>query len=490
MFKTLAIILSAILGLGAKAAETETFDVAPGQTVALPTTYVRTDVELRASVRLGGPLDTIRVGFGKTAYKGGCIEITPDTFGFLETDLLSKDTIAVGRYRYNFGPRTKWSGKPHGLRIGSELEFTLRSHHGYADLTLESEGARVEHRIEKWWEGGEPYFANMSGQPMQVELSFTRLKTDAPVWFYADSYFSTISDQRWPYYMYKEGWDDWMADHIPGGNSPQLLECFKHDLEFGTPSVAVWMLGMNDGRDDNGLDPTYLRCAQEFIAICRDKGIEPVLTTIPTIPERFHDAKTEWVRSSGLRYIDWYEAVGTNSKGEWTPGMLSKDNVHPSESGARALWEAVKSVLQQEAFVRTDNGLTVASNGGIIGDDNGKFSEKDRQESGDPATSHVLSIPMQPGERFYGGGSTSRDHLQHRGEMLRMWTAYQHTEIPVPLMGMPGSVKMAFDVWSEREPKSVKIGGNKAQWAMDGHYLHVEAGDVAADETVDLEIRY
>ena len=41
---------------------------------------------------------------------------------------------------------------------------------------------------------------------------------------------------------------------------------------------------------------------------------------------------------------------------------------------------------------------------------------------------------MEDGERFYGGGSTSRDHIQHRGEFLRMWTTYQQTEIPMPFM--------------------------------------------------------
>ena len=70
----------------------------------------------------------------------------------------------------------------------------------------------------------------------------------------------------------------------------------------------------------------------------------------------------------------------------------------------------------------------------IIGDDDGYLSEKDKTEGGDPAKSSVLSISMKDGERFYGGGSTSRDHIQHRGELLRMWTTYQLSEIPMPFM--------------------------------------------------------
>jgi len=79
--------------------------------------------------------------------------------------------------------------------------------------------------------------------------------------------------------------------------------------------------------------------------------------------------------------------------------------------------------------------LKVADNGGgIIGDDNGKFGEVDKHEIPTADAVSILSISMEDGERFYGGGSTSRDHIQHRGEFLRMWTTYQQTEIPMPFM--------------------------------------------------------
>lgn len=79
--------------------------------------------------------------------------------------------------------------------------------------------------------------------------------------------------------------------------------------------------------------------------------------------------------------------------------------------------------------------LKVADNGGgIIGDDNGKFGEVDKHEIPAADAVSILSFSMEDGERFYGGGSSSRDHIQHRGEFLRMWTTYQQTEIPMPFM--------------------------------------------------------
>lgn len=84
--------------------------------------------------------------------------------------------------------------------------------------------------------------------------------------------------------------------------------------------------------------------------------------------------------------------------------------------------------------------LVVRRNGGIIGDDDGSLSEKDKTEGGDPAKSCIVSIKVRDDERFYGGGSTSREHIQHRGEILRMWATYQLTEIPMPFL-------MSSDGW-------------------------------------------
>jgi len=52
----------------------------------------------------------------------------------------------------------------------------------------------------------------------------------------------------------------------------------------------------------------------------------------------------------------------------------------------------------------------------------------------------LFDISLATGERFYGGGSTSRSKIQHRGEALRMWATYKKTEIPMPFL-------MSSDGW-------------------------------------------
>lgn len=84
--------------------------------------------------------------------------------------------------------------------------------------------------------------------------------------------------------------------------------------------------------------------------------------------------------------------------------------------------------------------LKVANNSGIIGDDKNSKQSKDTVETGDYRKCSIIQFALKPNERFYGGGSTSRDHIQHRGEMLRMWATYQYTEIPQPFL-------MSSDGW-------------------------------------------
>ncbi len=72
--------------------------------------------------------------------------------------------------------------------------------------------------------------------------------------------------------------------------------------------------------------------------------------------------------------------------------------------------------------------------GGIIGDLNYTGIQTEFEEVGNTKNSSILDISMKDGERFYGGGSTSRIHIQHRGTALRMWATYQRTEIPSPFL--------------------------------------------------------
>ena len=80
---------------------------------------------------------------------------------------------------------------------------------------------------------------------------------------------------------------------------------------------------------------------QTRAAALKEKGITPVLSTIPCVPDRINEAKNAWVRASGYRYIDFNRAVGADKSKEWYPGMICPDLVHPAANGAAALYSQV-----------------------------------------------------------------------------------------------------------------------------------------------------
>lgn len=333
--------------------ESMTMTIAPGETMSLPESFVRTQVTLEAVISFRD-FKGVTVGLGRGKYCGGLLRITPRDYTYYEYHQFRKlengsrvvDSVFVSNAVWNSipGPGLTESSKP----VKRKMTVRIVSNYDDADLYVNIPGYHYCGKVPKWWSGGAPFVTNNGDTPMTVTLSFTRQFVDKPVWFIGDSYFNTRHGRRWPYYMTRDGYYEWMADHIPGGHSGQMLACFKHDLDFGTPKIAVWMLGMNDQSDKDG-EPNdhWLKCVKEFISVCEARGITPVLCTIPTVPKRFHDCKTEWVRSSGYRYIDWYAAVGTDSAGNWTEGYLFNDLVHPDFAGAEALWHAVHASLPE-----------------------------------------------------------------------------------------------------------------------------------------------
>lgn len=161
-----------------------------------------------------------------------------------------------------------------------------------------------------------------------------------------------------------------------------------------------------------------------------------------SLMERYELIKTDW--SEVKTDISDKGGVWTLKTPEYSLAINKKTGVMTVKDakGGKVIRE-VRFLPEKEGLCREMRSfinekyadLKVADNGGgIIGDDNGKFGEVDKHEIPAADAVSILSISMEDGERFYGGGSTSRDHIQHRGEFLRMWTTYQQTEIPMPFM--------------------------------------------------------
>ena len=96
---------------------------------------------------------------------------------------------------------------------------------------------------------------------------------------------------------------------------------------------------MNDGSDVGGTpSANWLTEIQKMITYSKAYGFDVILATIPTVPNINNEEKNAWIRSSGYQYIDFAKAVGAQADGTWYAGMLSSDNVHPTQAGAMALY--------------------------------------------------------------------------------------------------------------------------------------------------------
>lgn len=189
---------------------------------------------------------------------------------------------------------------------------------------------------------------------------------------------------------------------------------------------------------NDGLTVSVEACSESIFRI----KVSPRKDFSESLMERYELIKTDW--SDVKTDISDKGGVWTLKTPEYSLAINKKTGVMTVKDakGGKVIRE-VRFLPEKEglcgemrSFINEKYAdLKVADNGGgIIGDDNGKFGEVDKHEIPAADAVSILSISMEDGERFYGGGSTSRDHIQHRGEFLRMWTTYQQTEIPMPFM--------------------------------------------------------
>lgn len=164
-------------------------------------------------------------------------------------------------------------------------------------------------------------------------------------WLYGDSYFS-----GWPKNLYRYGYTNNMLNGYSGRNSINALKSFKTDLSFRhIPKRVIWCMGMND--KDGSTEPSsgWNHAISEVMRICEEKGIELILATIPNVPSSVtkNTIKNNIVRNSDYRYIDFAKAVSANDDTAWYDGMLSQDNVHPTNEGSQALYSIAVATVPE-----------------------------------------------------------------------------------------------------------------------------------------------
>ena len=261
----------------------------------------------------------LRLGHGKTTYSGTYLEV-------------SNTDIKV----YQYTSAANLSGTyTHNLNISKFVDVVINVGVGVADITLiTADGSFTANNVEWSGSNGAIFAESINTEFSDCELKWRPFGVRERIWIFGDSYLS-FTDSRWAGQMHKLGYTKWLASGYPGGKSADELESFKTLLALGTPEIVVWCMGMNNG-DSGSINESWLECVHEMLALCKDKGITPVLATIPNCPIVDNSYKNTWVVNSGERYVNFNKAVGVNGT-TWYDGTLSNDNVHPTELGAKIL---------------------------------------------------------------------------------------------------------------------------------------------------------
>ena len=222
------------------------------------------------------------------------------------------------------------------LRNGTTDTNVVRIHDG------------MGHTFEQAWTSaygqGKPFVKNQnSSGTLDVQLSFMPRDIKGKIWIFGDSYVEIDDSYRWPYYLLQKNMDRWLINGFPGEASDTSLLDLQSLLALGAiPTYVVWTLGMNDRSDtlsgsDYIINPGTKTAIDSLIELCADYGIIPIIATIPTTPYHQNTGKNDYIKSLGCRYIDFSEAVGADSSGNWKSGLLYTDNTHPTQAGARVL---------------------------------------------------------------------------------------------------------------------------------------------------------
>lgn len=229
----------------------------------------------------------------------------------------------------------------HGLIIKNTIQIIIEVGANYkAKITLLSNGEK--YNTEQDWDGniGNIFVNSINTELANCTVSWTCKNYSSPIWAYGDSYFGMTNKARWIAHLLSNGYgSDMLIDGYPGRGSDDAYNSLQASLKHGKPKYILWAMGMNNPDNDSSVNKNWNNRFNDVKNVCKENDITLIGCTIPNTPTQFNSYKNNVVRNAGIKYIDFAKSVGTEHKGDsWYDGMLSSDNVHPTEKGAMTLY--------------------------------------------------------------------------------------------------------------------------------------------------------
>ena len=305
---------------------------------------------------------TVDTGFAiapKIGFRAGFFGKLSGTFDkvTLQIDEYSPNRVVVDGTNVTISSRYHSAvSYAHGLTITNDIYVSVIANEcDSVDVIVASNGVQAKITGVFWVTAYEPFkLINGTSALTDAVLTIGCGTINHRIWVIGDSYTSMESNERWTYYLNQNDFvKNVMVCGSTGSGREESDRWMNSLLQIGTPKTIIWCMGMNYTPDYE--NPPYLASDWKdqvdwLMDYCTAHEIELILATIPSVPSRKNEHKNQYVRESGFRYIDFAEAVGAQADGTWYPGMLSSDNIHPSATGAIAMFNKAITTVPELTY--------------------------------------------------------------------------------------------------------------------------------------------
>lgn len=209
-----------------------------------------------------------------------------------------------------------------------------------------ADSAQLTNKIRAW---GGVAFQSLGGQFRLWEMSQKTLVDEYfNLLLIGDSFIevaSTLisSNAGFAYLVRKELGTKCSASGRGGATTSELLQRIKTDGDVGKYKFVFLQIGANDSISETITVDIFKKNLLNIIDYFIERGVEPVLTTIPIRTDRdntnFITKVNPWIKSLGYKFVDEYNIV----RGE---NVLS-DGIHLSKNGNTCIFNSIKGVIPE-----------------------------------------------------------------------------------------------------------------------------------------------
>lgn len=209
-----------------------------------------------------------------------------------------------------------------------------------------ADSAQLKNKIRAW---GGVAFQSLGGQFRLWEMSQKTLVDEYfNLLLIGDSFIevaSTLipSNAGFAYLVRKELGTKCSASGRGGATTSELLQRIKTDGDVGKYKFVFLQIGANDSISETITVDIFKKNLLNIIDYFIERGVEPVLTTIPIRTDsdntNFITKVNPWIKSLGYKFVDEYNIV----RGE---NVLS-DGIHLSKNGNTCIFNSIKGVIPE-----------------------------------------------------------------------------------------------------------------------------------------------